>query len=170
MRLYPADVRGGYVVDHLAAGGAVPPSLEGRAARTVGRQSSIRVTVAHGPVGSRPLGEHPEGAGEVGTRRSQPIGMPNGTVRVGLAHDQAVGLEAGKTIGQDVGRDPVKVGEQVAESAGARQQCGDDQQRPPAGDDVSRDSRVAIRTVKVQCRLVTCRLLLTSPKLTRRLP
>jgi len=110
VRLYPADVGGGYVVDHLAAGRAVPPSLEGRAACPVGRQSRLTAPVPPGPVGRGPLSEHPEGTGQVGTGRRQSIRVPHGTARVGLAHDQAFGLEAGEAIEQVAQRLPYVVG------------------------------------------------------------
>ena len=102
----------------------------------VGRQSRLTATVPPGPVG------RPTGPASGAPARSAPAAVSRCACRtgrrVGLAHDQALGLEAGEAIGQDVGRDPVEVGEQVAESAGPRQQCGDDQQGPPVADALGR--------------------------------
>jgi hypothetical protein len=68
------------------------------------------------------VGEHPHGAGQVGAGRGQPVGVAHGAPGVRLAHDQAVALQPGQALREDVGRDAVEQRLQVAEAARPGQQ------------------------------------------------
>lgn len=46
--------------------------------------------------------QHPQRAGEIGAGRGQPVRVADGAPRVGLADDQAVGLQALEPLRQDV--------------------------------------------------------------------
>ena len=115
-------------VDDRGAGRAVPAHLQRRAAGRVADR--LRIDRAPGA----PVGEQPQGRGEVAAVGRQVVGEAGRALLVRRGADDAVAFQAAQAIGEDVRRDPGERLAELAEPTRPVEQRLDDQQAPAVAD------------------------------------
>jgi protocatechuate 3,4-dioxygenase beta subunit len=112
------------VLDRGGAGRAVPPGLHGGPAGGVaGRLGQLGVL-------RRPVAEQPECAGQPLAPSRQLVDQPQRALRVRADHHEPLALQVLQPLGQDVGRDPRHLLQEILEAPGPGEQRLDQEQRP----------------------------------------